>query len=181
MRAPVRHGIVAIMTSRRRTLRVTVPVGLSALMLAVAGSLSTASAETWWSYSNERTGACITSSTVSDKVWGGACNDALDTRNWAWGSETYTNVFGVNRRFVSRANGECLTTDDKTDTNTVWTSPCGSAGGQWWNGDDRMFQNANGNYLRTSSNGDALYTSPYSVVEDYGIEPSRFTWWGQHD
>ncbi|MGV9347377.1 hypothetical protein ACWDSD_21650 [Streptomyces spiralis] len=163
-----------------RTLRLTLPTALAALVLAVAGAMSTASATTYWTFMNDYEGNCLVSSTVSDKVWSDSCNDSLDTRNWYYGAESVTNVDGqVFRRLVSRANGDCLTTDNKTNANAVWMSPCGSAGGQFWSNDYHVLENFNGNLLRTSANGDAVYTTS-QYVADPDIEPARYTWWGSH-
>ncbi|WP_225823097.1 hypothetical protein [Streptomyces naphthomycinicus] len=166
------------MNSPRTSLRVAVPMALSALVLSVAGSLSPASATTYWSYTNDYEGTCLTSSTSTDSVWTAACDDSLVTRNWYWGSETFTDWTGITyRRLVSRANGDCLTTDGKTNTNAVWTAPCGGARDQWWNADYREMYNANGNYLRSSGNGDAVYASPWGLS---GIEETRYKWYGAH-
>ncbi|KPI27034.1 RICIN domain-containing protein [Streptomyces sp. NPDC048253] len=167
-----------------KALRLTVPMGLAALVLTVAGSMSTASATTYWSYSNDYEGQCLVSSTVSDKVWSDTCNDGLSTRNWYWGSDSYTRNYDgtVFRRLVSKANGMCLTTDSKTATNAVWMSACGNAPGQWWSGDDDYlecdFISGTGVFLRTSANGAAVYTTNY--IGEGGIDPARWVWWGAH-
>lgn len=167
-----------------KALRLTVPMGLAALVLTVAGSMSTASATTYWSYSNDYEGQCLVSSTVSDKVWSDTCNDGLSTRNWYWGSDSYTRNYDgtVFRRLVSKANGMCLTTDSKTATNAVWMSACGNAPGQWWSGDDHYlecdFISGAGVFLRTSGNGAAVYTTNY--IGEGGIDPARWVWWGAH-
>lgn len=158
-------------------------MGLTALMLTVAGSMSTASATTYWTYRNDYEGNCLVSSTVSDSVWSDSCNDSLATRNWYWGASSYTRNYDgvVFRRLVSKANGDCLTTDAKTDVNAVWTSPCGNAPGQWWSGDGDHLEcdtGLNGVFLRTSANGDSVYTTPY--LYQSGIEPQRWVWWGAH-
>ncbi|MGQ4389111.1 hypothetical protein [Streptomyces sp. SAS_270] len=164
------------MSSRRTTLRLAVPAGLAALMLAVGGALSYASAANW-TYRNDYEGNCLASSTTTDNVWSAPCDDSLVTRNWHWGAQT-TTAFGYTfRRLVSNANGDCLTTDFKTQNNAVWTSPCGSGGMQWWNGDDNRLQNTWTHELRTSANGDAVYSS----TADARIEPERWVWRGAHD
>ncbi|MFF4835480.1 hypothetical protein [Streptomyces sp. NPDC001315] len=164
-----------------KALRLTLPVGLAALMLTAAGSMSTASAATHWVYRNAYENNCLTASTVTDNVWSGPCNEGPGTY-WYWGSESTTDYFGVTfHRLVSLATGDCLTTDAKTDTNAVWMSPCGSAPNQWWNGDGNNLETDSvwgGNYLRTSANGDAVYTTPYTQA---GIEPARWTWYGTHN
>lgn len=167
-----------------KTLRLTVPMGLAALMLTVAGSMSTASAATYWSYANDYEGQCLASSTTTDNVWSDTCNDSLATRNWYWGAESYVRNYDgiVFRRLVSKANGDCLTTDHKTDTNAVWMSPCGNAPGQFWSNDGHYLNCdigvGGGVFLRTSANGDAVYTTPY--IGQPGIELERWTWWGAH-
>ncbi|WP_159403768.1 RICIN domain-containing protein [Streptomyces sp. NRRL S-646] len=166
-----------------KALRLAVPMGLAALMLTVAGSMSTASATTYWTYRNDYEGNCLVSSTASNSVWSDTCNDSLSTRNWYWGASSYTRNYDglVFRRLVSKANGDCLTTDANTDTNAVWMSPCGNAPGQWWNanGNDLECDIGPGSeFLRTSANGDAVYTTPY--LYQNGIDPQRYVWWGAH-
>ncbi|MET7497156.1 hypothetical protein [Streptomyces sp900116325] len=159
-----------------KSLRLAVPMGFAALMLTVAGSISPASAAiTYWSYANDYEGNCLASSTTTDNVWTATCDDGLSTRNWQWGS-SHTDSHGYQwRQLVSRANGHCLTTDNETQNNAVWTSPCGNAPDQWWSGDNNGLQNENGNHLRSSANGDAVYTSP-----PYLVEAERYVWWGAH-
>jgi hypothetical protein len=162
-----------------KALRVTLPVGLAALMLAVAGSMSTASAETYWVYKNAYEGNCLTASTTTDSVWSGSCNQSVGTY-WDWGSQTWTDYPSgrTYKRLVSRATGDCLTTDQKTTTNAVWMSPCGSGSGhQFWNGDNNYLDNLDGYSLRTSANGDAVYSTPWGQS---GIEVQRWTWNGTH-
>jgi hypothetical protein len=158
---------------------VAVPTGLAALMIATAGVLSPASAATNWTYMNDYEGNCLVASSTTDSVWSGACNDSLATRRWHWGAQS-TTAFGYTfRRLVSNANGDCLTTDFKSANNAVWTSPCGSGGMQWWNGDDNRLMNTYAHQLRSSANGDAVYSSTADVVGQ--IEPERWVWWGAHD
>ena len=176
------------MTLRRRTLSVTVPIGLSALMLTVAGSLSTASAATNWQYQNEHEGTCLASSPTTSSVWTASCNGTFSWVSWHWGAQSYTSWDGhVMRRLVSNANGGCLTTnlDGNSTANAVWTEPCGHAVPQFWTGDDNRLKNDIGQGrwlgLRTSDNGSAVYTDYYSVVDSHNIDPSSFVWWGVHD
>jgi hypothetical protein len=171
-------SILAIMKSLK-TLRLTVPMGLAALMLTVAGSMSPASATTYWVYQNAYEGNCLTASTSTESVWSGACNQGIGTY-WFWGSETWYDTYSQRtyRRLVSAANGECVTTDTKTDINAVWMSPCGSGSGhQFWNADYNDLHNLDGNDLRTSANGDAVYSTPWGQS---GIETARWTWYGTH-
>ncbi|MHC3471899.1 hypothetical protein ACYF6T_24820 [Streptomyces sp. 7R007] len=169
------------MSSGRTTLRLTVPVGLAALTLVATGALTPASAATYWTFRNDYEGTCLTASGTTDSVWTAACDDSLASRNWYWSSDELTDINGVAfHRLVSKVNGKCLTTDQKTATNVVWTSTCGGSSGQFWRGSDSL-TNYDGDLLRSSSNGDAVYASPISVVNQYGIEPERFIWWGAHD
>ncbi|MFF4549255.1 hypothetical protein [Streptomyces sp. NPDC001435] len=161
-----------------KTLRLTVPMGLAALMLTVAGSLSTASAATDWTYKNAYEGNCLTASTVTDRVWSGSCNQSPGTY-WNWGGETWQDYPSgrTYRRLVSAATGQCLTTDTKSATNALWMSACGNGPDQFWNADYDDLRNLDGNLLRTSANGDAVYSTPWG--QD-GIETSRWTWYGTH-
>jgi hypothetical protein len=166
------------MTFWKTSRRLAVPAGLAALMLAAGGTLSYASAANW-TYMNDYEGNCLISSTTSDDIKSGACNDSLSTRNWHWGTQTTTGFGYTFRRLVSNANGDCLTTDFKSANNAVWASPCGSGGMQWWNGDGNMLMNTYSHQLRSSANGDAVYSSTGDVVGQ--IEPERWVWWGAHD
>ncbi|WP_033321060.1 hypothetical protein [Streptomyces yerevanensis] len=157
-----------------KALRVTLPVGLAALTLAVAGSMSTASAATYWVYKNAYEGNCLTASTTTGSAWSGPCNQSVGSY-WDWGSQTQTDIRGrTYKRLVSRATGDCLTTDKKTTTNAVWMSPCGSGSGhQFWSGDNNNLDNLDGYSLRTSDNGDAIYSTPWGQSE-------RWVWNGTH-
>ncbi|MET7483301.1 hypothetical protein [Streptomyces sp. NPDC005538] len=162
-----------------KALKLTLPVGLAALVLAVTGSMSTASATTYWVYKNSYEGNCLTASTVTDNVWSGSCDQSVGTY-WFWGSETWYDVSTQRtyRRLVSRGTGDCLTTDQKTNTNAVWMSPCGGGNGyQFWNADYDELRNLDGDELRTSANGDAVYSTPWGQS---GIELARWTWNGTH-
>lgn len=172
--------ILAIM-KLLKALRLTVPMGLAALMLTVAGSMSPASATTYWSYMNDHEGNCLTSSTVSDSVWSDTCNDSLNTRNWYWGSYSVDIDGHTWRQLVSKANGGCLSTDNKTLANAVWAGDCGSNAALLWSADGNRIRNyLYGTYLRTSDNGNAVYVSPLSVINSNGIDASAFVWWGAH-
>jgi hypothetical protein len=167
-----------IMSSWRTSLRLAVPAGATALLLAAGGTLSYASAANW-TYMNDYEGNCLVASATTDKVWSDTCNDALSTRNWHWGSATQDGFGYTFRRLVSNANGDCLTTDWKSQNNAVWTSPCGGSGQQFWNGDDNRLMNLWAHQLRTSDNGVAIYSSTAEVTDQIPIE--RFVWWGAHD
>jgi hypothetical protein len=56
-------------------------------------------------------------------------------------------------------------------------SACGNGPDQFWNADYDDLRNLDGNLLRTSANGDAVYSTPWG--QD-GIETSRWTWYGTH-
>ncbi|MFF5005017.1 hypothetical protein ACFY3G_19600 [Streptomyces phaeochromogenes] len=166
------------MTSRRTSLRLGLSMGLSALLLAVAGALTPAAAATNWSYWNDFGQPCLRSSTASTNVWVSTTCPDNSSVWWHWGTES--NQWGGHtmRRLVSNANGGCLTTDVGAETNAVRTEPCGNRSGQFWTADGDYFRNQNGNYLRTSPSGDGVYTSPWSVIADYNIDITRFVWWG---
>ncbi|MDH6219357.1 hypothetical protein [Streptomyces pseudovenezuelae] len=162
----------------------TVPVGLSALMLTVAGSLSTASAATNWQYSSEHEGTCLASSPTTSSVWTADCHGTFSWVSWHWGADSITTPTGqVMRRLVSNANGDCLGTRVDSDAlaNPVFTSACGRNDNQFWSGDSHRLENDNEMELRTSDNGSAVYTDYYSVVDSHNIDPSSFVWWGVHD
>lgn len=79
------------------------------------------------------------------------------------------------RRLVSNSTGSCLTTDDQTNYNAVWLSPCGGGrSGQFWTADNGLIQNQNRNLLAAEGNGD-LFTAYYELVL------SHFKWQGSHN
>ncbi|MFF4902443.1 hypothetical protein [Streptomyces sp. NPDC001068] len=158
-----------------KALKVTLPVMLATLMLSIAGSMSTASAATtYWTYEDRFEDNCLAASPITSNVWSDDCSSTvIHVYDWYWGNGFQT-VDGVTyRALISRANDKCLTTDNKTSNNALWTSTC-DGGDQWWNGDFNNLRNLNGNYLRTSGNGNAVYASPYYV----GVEFDRFYWEG---
>ncbi|MEU6069912.1 hypothetical protein ABZ864_37105 [Streptomyces sp. NPDC047082] len=55
--------------------------------------------------------------------------------------------------------------------------PCGNGPDQFWNADHDDLHNLGGNSLRTSANGDAVYSTPWGQG---GIETARWTWCGTH-
>lgn len=157
-------------------------MGVAAFMLAIAGALTPASAAgASWMYYNGYAAPCLTSSTASNNVWVQySCRD-IGAMTWHWGSESNQWDGHTMRRLVSDASGDCLTTDVGAETNDVYTAPCGNGrSGQFWTADNEQIQNQNGNYLRTSDSGagTSVYTSPYSVVFEYNIDPDRFVWFG---
>ncbi|WP_189192601.1 hypothetical protein [Streptomyces albiflavescens] len=170
------------MTSRRASLRLALSTGLATFMLTIAGTLSPASAATTdWMYNNDFGQPCLTSSTASSNIWVQYSCSGNGGTLWHWGSESNQWQGHTMRRLVSNANGDCLTTDVGAETNDVYAAPCGGGrSGQFWTADNDHIQNQNGNYLRTSDSGDGVYTSPYSVVDKYGINSTRFVWWGFH-
>ncbi|MDQ0595725.1 hypothetical protein QF037_000070 [Streptomyces canus] len=167
-----------------KTLRLTLPMMFAALMLTVAGAMSTASATTTrWVYQNAFEGNCLTYSGTTSNVWSGPCDGA--TVAWYWGASWTDNTSGVTLRQLKAwyVTGDlCLTTDWKTDTNAVWTSPCNTGNdGQYWSADSNMITNVpwlSASHLRTSANGDAVYSTTYAQP---GIESSRWTWYGTHN
>lgn len=68
-----------------KSLRVTLPMVLAALVLSVAGSLSTASATTYWRYQNSWEGNCLTASPTTANVWTTTCDESSANQNWWWG------------------------------------------------------------------------------------------------
>ena len=65
------------------------------------------------------------------------------------------------KRLVNNGTGDCLTTDDKSDWNTVWMSPCGGGrSGQFWTADDGTIQNQNHNYLTSAPYTTDLHSQP---------------------
>ncbi|MGW6600916.1 hypothetical protein [Streptomyces sp. NPDC055036] len=139
------------MTSLRGKLRFAVPLGLSALMLAVSGALTPASAATHWSYASGHTSMCLSAMTNGDKVTTFDCNPRNNQQRWYWGSESNSWQGHTMKRLVNVATGACLTTDDKTELNGVWLAPCGNRSGQFWTADDKRIQNQNGNFLTNDS------------------------------
>ncbi|MGW6241286.1 hypothetical protein [Streptomyces sp. NPDC055094] len=61
------------------------------------------------------------------------------------------------KRLVNVATGACLTTDNKSEWNTVWLAPCGNRSGQFWTADGNRIQNQNGNFL-INDGDDILHT-----------------------
>ncbi|CAG7623540.1 RICIN domain-containing protein [Actinacidiphila bryophytorum] len=164
----------------RKTLHLTLPMLFAAVMLTVTGSMSSAFAATDWVYKNAYEGNCLTGSTTTSNVWSGPCDQSIGTY-WNWGSSYTAYPSGITyRQLKSAATGKCLTTDDKTSTNAVWLSACDSGlnAGQLWNGDYSELSTYSGeNDLRTSANGDAVYSTPWGQS---GIEVGRWTWNGTH-
>ncbi|WP_405534839.1 RICIN domain-containing protein [Streptomyces sp. NBC_00075] len=160
------------MSPWRTKLRLTVPAGLAALTLATAGALSPASAATNWSYRNGY-GSCL-------NVGGWGSNeyvitiDCYDTTSqlFHWGSESNTWQGHTMRRLVNNYSGNCVTTDNATELNAVWMSPCGGGrSGQFWTADDGRIQNQNGNFLI----GDDI--GPLNTVRELGTG-AAFQWIG---
>ncbi|MEU6347404.1 hypothetical protein ABZ883_41475 [Streptomyces sp. NPDC046977] len=175
-----------------KTLRVTLPLALAAFTLAVTGSLSTASATTYWSFRNGHMDACLVTSPSTDSVWWDTCNDSLATRNYYYGQEAYDADGHTMRRLVSRANGDCLTTALGSNTNAVWMALCGSDPNQFWTNDGNYLSSdwlevpppGGGGlkthfvYLRTSDNGKNVYTTP--DIGQPGIDIAQWKWYGAH-
>ena len=57
------------MTSRKASLRLTLPMGIAAFVLTIAGPLAPASAAGSWMYIDDVGQPCLTSSTASDNIW----------------------------------------------------------------------------------------------------------------
>ncbi|MEU9172197.1 hypothetical protein AB0D34_31150 [Streptomyces sp. NPDC048420] len=72
---------------------------------------------------------------------------------------------------MSNANGNCITTDNGSETNVGYAAPSGGGrSGQFWTADDDQIQNQNqnGDYLRNSDSGDGVYTSG-TTTDDCGM------------
>ncbi|MFI6037892.1 hypothetical protein ACIBBD_27690 [Streptomyces sp. NPDC051315] len=145
-------------------------VGLSVLTLATAGTLSSASAATTtWKYQSYYNGECLASN--AGYALTETCQPYTNQR-WHWGSESNTWQGHTMRRLVNEYTGECLTTDNKSELNAVWMSPCGGGrSGQFWTADNKHIQNQNGTFL--TANGDGSLTT---VRE--GSDANAFLWYG---
>lgn len=142
-------------------------MGLSAFMLAITGALSPASAATYWWYSN--TNGCLGSSGGNALVL--PCTSQT-TQDWYWGTESNQWQGHTMRRLVNRYTGACLTTDNATELNAVWMSPCGGGrSGQFWTADNNHIQNQNGNFLISDQDG------TLNTVRE-GADAPVFLWYG---
>ncbi|MFJ5115280.1 hypothetical protein ACIQAD_32045 [Streptomyces sp. NPDC088551] len=159
-------------TLRSEKLRFAVPMGLSALMLAVSGALSPASAATHWAYQNGNGGGpCLSSTSDGGSATALSCANTI-RQQWYWGSESNSWQGHTMKRLVNVATGACLTTDNKSEWNAVWLAPCGNRSGQFWTADDDRIQNQNGNFL-INDGDDALHT-----VREYS-DSIEFLWVGR--
>ncbi|MFF3376536.1 ricin-type beta-trefoil lectin domain protein [Streptomyces sp. NPDC002680] len=157
------------MTSWRARLRLTVPLGLAAFMLTVAGALTPAAAATNWYFVSYNTGSCLKAPT-GFSPYVGDCSGS--SHSWHWGSESNTWDGHTMRRLVNNQTGDCLTTDDAYDYNSVWMAPCGGGrSGQFWTADGSFVQNQNHNYLAADDDG-----SLYSQLVSGNIIPDQFVW-----
>ncbi|GAA5183095.1 hypothetical protein GCM10023322_21540 [Rugosimonospora acidiphila] len=99
----------------------------AALAVVAMGALSlpaapASAAPIYWSFRNTFTGKCLTagvSNGRTGKAYVATCTYGA-SQEWDW-------VNGVkgDEELRSKATGLCLDTDNKSATNTVWTSSCG--------------------------------------------------------
>jgi hypothetical protein len=154
---------------RRRSSVVAV---FTALLVALSGALSTSSAAsaTLWTFRNHGNGKCLTASS-SGSVWVASCNGSSSQR-WDW-------VGPYNNWLKNAATGQCLTTDDLSQRNAVWTTRCSTGYAE-----DFMYYN---NYLvatdyyaylRTSDSGSsAVYSTGYLSQ----TPRAYYQWTGSHN
>ncbi|WP_129843710.1 RICIN domain-containing protein [Streptomyces sp. RFCAC02] len=172
------------MNSLTRHRRSVIVAGLAALLLALSGTLSTASAATtYWTFKSSHNGRCLTGSS-SGAVWVASCNGG-SSQQWDWVGTGRSYLGQSYHMLKNRAAGECLMTDFKTDRNSVWLSACdGDEVGLWWSNDvpNQLDLYSSTNSLRVSPSGsDAVYTSDWLVDENaYGIPYSSHSWSRSH-
>ncbi|MFE6285862.1 hypothetical protein [Streptomyces sp. NPDC057877] len=157
------------MTSRRAKLRLTVSMALAAFMLTLTGALTPAAAATNWYFVSDYAFACLKAPEGS-RPYVGDCSGISHT--WHWGSESNSWDGHSMRRLVNNQSGDCLTTDDAVDTNSVWMAPCGGGrSGQFWTADSAFLQNQNGNHLGVYDSG---YL--YSRLLSGNVIAERYVW-----
>ncbi|MFK0153463.1 hypothetical protein ACIQVL_11565 [Streptomyces sp. NPDC090499] len=131
-------------------MRLTLPMGLAAFMLAIASAFTPASAAANWHFFNAYSGQCLKVGTAGAPFLGSCSGTYL----WHWGSDTNTWQGHSMRRLVNNSTGDCLTTEDVGTYNAVWTAPCGGGrSGQFWTADGDLIENQNWTYLYVSSGG----------------------------
>jgi hypothetical protein len=170
------------MTISVRRKRATLGAALAALFLAVAGTLSRASAATtatYWTFRSDYNGNCLTGSATTSRVWTSPC-DGGPSQQWDWVGTGRTYQNSTYHMLKNRHSGECLMTDFASDRNAVWQSACdGNETGLWWSNDvpyqlDVLSSN---NSLRISPASSAVYSSDWYVDEyGYGIPSSTHNW-----
>ncbi|MET9122126.1 hypothetical protein [Streptomyces sp. NPDC004528] len=146
----------------RSWLRITVPATLSALLLALTGAISPASAAgASWTYTTDAIRAnCLRVDVDGKTPIADICVNG-DSNRWHWGAESNTWQGHSMKRLVNDDTGDCLTTDDKTDWNAVWMAPCGGGrSGQFWTADGGTIQNQNWNYLTYDFISVDLHSTP---------------------
>ncbi|MGW4911142.1 hypothetical protein [Streptomyces sp. NPDC004270] len=169
------------MTSRARWNRSAPVAALTALLFAGSGALSTASAATtYWQYSNESNGLCLTASTQTSNVWMATC-EPISSQLWDWIGPVDPDGDGQHM-LKNVANGDCLMTDFKSARNAVWTSACTGKLGEYWDNDSPNWLDADQSpwSLRTSPGTVAVFNSNSATDPDIGIPLSTHIWWGAH-
>ncbi|MGW0768422.1 RICIN domain-containing protein [Streptomyces sp. NPDC002676] len=136
--------------------------------LAVGAGLvfpASAQAATYWTFQNERFGTCLTAGDAGS-AYATTCQGS-NRQKWDWVGTGHNGY----HQLKNAETGKCLMTDDKTQTNAVWMSDCGTgAAGQWWyyDGSSKVLFNELGLvddfYLRTSDVKDAVYSTNINQV-----------------
>jgi hypothetical protein len=102
--------------------RAAVVAGFAASLVALTGSLSTASAApTIWRFQNQGNLYCLTGSAATGSVWMSRCDSGTASQQWDWvgTGETYNQL-------QRRGTNQCLTTDNESVLrNKVWLGDCG--------------------------------------------------------
>jgi hypothetical protein len=134
---------------------------LAASLLALTGSLSTASAApTIWRFQNQGNLYCLTGSAATGSVWMSKCDSGTAGQQWDWvgTGESYNQL-------QRRGTNQCLTTDNESlIKNKVWLGDCGANryNSQLWSysyTSERIYSRW-GTELRTSPSGsDAVYAA----------------------
>jgi hypothetical protein len=153
--------------------RSAVVAASAAMVLGITGSLTTASAATYWTFKNDANNKCLTASSETAAVWVADCTGGS---NQQW---DFINTNNGHSQLKNRADGKCLATDYKSDTNSVWTGTCNqNAQGQAWtyNASAHSIRSSFLTYLRTSpSGGNAVYTD---ISPD--IDAKYYDWFGNN-
>ncbi|GII52086.1 hypothetical protein Pth03_04750 [Planotetraspora thailandica] len=152
----------------------------AASLFATVGALSPASAATptYWVYESQYNGGCLTASASDGSVFIAPCQGWL-SQDWDWIGSTYNGQ----HMLMSRTRALCLTTDHKSDRNTVWLSTCQTGAlGQYWDNDfpDYLFADDRFGFadsLRVSPGYTTVYSSNESTDLAYGIPNSTHQWW----
>ncbi|WP_052852883.1 RICIN domain-containing protein [Streptomyces avicenniae] len=119
--------------------RVLAATALAVAFVGASAPLSTASApstasgiNTHWRFTNEATGDCLAGEASGAVTLNGPCNRVK--HEWDW---ITSDAWEGGNLLMNAETGLCLTTDNKTSLNAVWTSTCNPAApGQRWHWQD---------------------------------------------